>query len=172
LPLAWQVLPRAEEEPAFTCEACVSLGSAVAVELVSYNARGFRSGKAFITELLLDCDILCLQEHWLLDEHLNDLNVCDDFIATGVSGMDSESYICGRPFGGCAIFFHKSLSSKVSVCQVSSRRFCAIHIELDCQTLLVCVYLPFDNGLLSGHLDFQEALGELDGFLVAQILTH
>ena len=95
------------------------------ISIVSYNARGFRSGKAFITELLPDCDILCLQEHWLLDEHLNDLDVCDDFIATGVSGMESESYICGRPFGGCAIFFHKSLSSKVSVCQVSSRRFCA-----------------------------------------------
>jgi len=42
-----------------------------------------------------------------------------------------------------------------------------MHIKLDCQTL-VCVYLPYDNGLLSGHLDFQEALGELDGFLVAQ----
>ena len=70
------------------------------ISIVSYSARGFRSGKAFITELLPDCDILCLQEHWLLDEHLNDLNVCDDFIETGVSGMESESYICGRPFGG------------------------------------------------------------------------
>ena len=48
------------------------------ISIVSYNARGFRSGKAFITELLLDCDVLCLQEHWLLDEHLSDLNVCED----------------------------------------------------------------------------------------------
>ena len=147
----------------------MSLSTNNPISIVSYNARGFRSGQAFIKELLHDCDVLCLQEHWLLSEHLSDLNVCDDFTVTGVSGMDSESFIRGRPFGGCAIAFRKSLSSMVSVRQVSSSRFCAIHVKSDCQTLLlVCVYMPFDNGLTSGHLEFQEALGELEGFLDAQ----
>lgn len=40
-----------------------------------------------------DCDILCLQEHWLLNEHLNDLNICDDYRVVGVSGMDSEMFV-------------------------------------------------------------------------------
>ena len=86
------------------------------VNIVTY---GFQSGSVFVKELLNDCDI-CLQEHWLLNEHLNYLNVCDDFIVVGVSGMDSETFVCGRPFGGCAIFFHKSFSSLISVCHVSS----------------------------------------------------
>ena len=45
------------------------------VSIVKYNARGFQSGSVYVKELLNDCDILCLQEHWLLNEHLNDLNI-------------------------------------------------------------------------------------------------
>ena len=92
----------------------MSLSTNNPISIVSYNARGFRSGQAFIKELLHDCDVLCLQEHWLLSEHLSELNVCDDFTVTGVSGMDSESFIRGRPFGGCAIAFRKSRPVKVS----------------------------------------------------------
>ena len=55
-----------------------------------YNARGFRSGFTFVKELLHDCDILCLQQQWLLNEQLNDFNICDDYIVFGVSRMDSE----------------------------------------------------------------------------------
>ena len=39
----------------------------------------------------------------------------------------------------------------------------------DCRTLLlVCVYLPFDNGLYSGHFEFQETLDQLEGFIDSQ----
>ena len=39
----------------------------------------------------------------------------------------------------------------------------------DCLTLLlVCVYLTFDNGLYSGHFDFQETLDQLEGFIDSQ----
>ena len=77
------------------------------VSIVTYTARGFQSESIYIQELLIynDCDILCLQEHWLLNENLNDLNICDDFIVVGVSGMDSQTFVCGCPFGFCAIFF-------------------------------------------------------------------
>ena len=34
--------------------------------------------------------------------------------------------------------------------------------------LLVCVYLPFDNGLYSGHFEFQETLDQLEGFIDSQ----
>ena len=84
---------------------------------------------------------------------------------TGVSGMDPDSLICGRPFGGCAIFYRKNFSSKISICQVSSR-FCAVRLKISDNEmlLLVCVYLPSDTGLSFGVLEYQEALGELEGF--------
>ena len=84
-----------------------------------------------------DCDILCLQEHWLLNERLNDLNICDDYRVVGVSGMDSETFVCDYPFGGCAIFFCP-FSAMISACQVSSTRFCALCLTFpDCKTLLL-----------------------------------
>ena len=84
--------------------------------------------------------------------------------------MDSETFVCGRPFGGCAIFSHKSFSSLISVCHVSSSRFCALYFTMpDCLTLhLDCVYLPFDNGHYSGHFEFQETLDQLEDFIDSQ----
>ncbi len=119
------------------------------LSIVSYNVRGFRSGQSYVNELLRSCDILCLQEHWLLDQHIHDMHIRDEFTVVGVSGMDNDRYVTGRPYGGCAIFYRQELSSQISVCQVSSRRFCAIRLNLcDARTLLlICVYLPWDSGL-------------------------
>lgn len=140
------------------------------LRIVSYNARGFRSSQSYVNELLNDCDILCLQEHWLLDQHIHNMNIRDDFIVMGVSGMDPERYLLGRPYGGCAIFYRQDLSSKISMCQVSSRRFCAIRLKIsDSETLLlICVYLPYDTGLSSGNQEYLETLSELEGFLDSQ----
>ena len=95
------------------------------------------------------------------------MNICEGFIVTGVSGMEPDSLIRGRPFGGCAIFYRKNFSSRISIFQVSSRRFCAVHLKIPYNEtlLLLCVYLPFDTGLYSGILEYQEALGELESFL-------
>ena len=43
------------------------------VSIVTYAARGLQSESIYVQELLIynDCDILCLQEHWLLNENLN-----------------------------------------------------------------------------------------------------
>ena len=49
------------------------------IRIVSYNVRGFRSGQSFVSDLLHQCDLLCLQEHWLLDQHLSTMNICEEF---------------------------------------------------------------------------------------------
>ena len=135
------------------------------IRIVSFNVRGFQSGQSFVSELLYQCELLCLQEHWLLDQHLSTMNFCEEFIMTCVSGMEPDSLIRGRPFGGCAIFYRKNFSSKISICHVSSS---AVRLKIsDNETLLlVCVYLPSDTGLSS---EYQEALGELEGFLDSQV---
>ena len=50
------------------------------INIVLYNCRGFRSSSDYVKELLKHYDILCLQEHWLPDLQLNDLNGSDDFV--------------------------------------------------------------------------------------------
>ena len=71
----------------------------------------------YITELLADVDILCIQEHWLFEEQINNLeNKIDNVFVYGVSGMDEQVLINGRPFDGCAIIWDRA----------QSRRLCAV----------------------------------------------
>ena len=107
-----------------------------------------------MTIKLIYCDILCLQEHWLLNQPLCDLNICQNFAVTGVSGMASDCVIYGRPYGGRAAYFRNTLSSSISHCQIVSRRFCGIKVKLAGGHILyvVRVYLPFDDGHASDAL--------------------
>ena len=142
----------------------------MSINIVSYNCHGFRNSSGYVKELLEQCDILCLQEHWLLDQQLCDLNICQNFAVTGVSGMASDCVIHGRPYGGCAVYVRNTLSSSISHCQVVSRRFCGIKVKLAGGRILlvVCAYLPFDNGHASDSLKFSEVLCELEAFLSTQ----
>ena len=75
-----------------------------ALRFCSYNCRGWRSGSDFVHSILPRCDFCLIQEHWLLSEHLGSLNISDDFLSWGITGMDSCEFLQGRPFGGCGIF--------------------------------------------------------------------
>ena len=66
-----------------------------------------------------------IQEHWLLPDHLGALNISDDFISVSVTGMDNSELLAGRPYGGCAIMFHKCYSHSIASC---SKRFCALSL--------------------------------------------
>ena len=79
------------------------------LRIISYNCRGWHGSSPYVSDLLSSCDILLIQEHWLFRENFDVLNISDQFIFTAVSGMDSSNLFVGRPFGGCAIMYHKSL---------------------------------------------------------------
>ena len=118
------------------------------LRLVSYNCRGWNSGQPAVKDLLKSCDICFIQEHWLLHEQLNFLNIENDFLSMGVSGMDSTKLLYGRPFGSCAILYRSSLLAHISCLDSPSKRFCSavLHDRGGSITLLICVYLPFNDG--------------------------
>ena len=70
----------------------------------------------------------------------------------GVSGMDDSFLLAGRPFGGCAILYRKSLSSCVTPLHSHSNRF------------LCCKIMPSDNTPTS----FVNYLNTLGGFIDSQ----
>ena len=109
------------------------------LRLVSYNCRGWRSGSDYV-KLLQSCDLCFIQEHWLFREHLGSLNISNDFLSVGVSGMDSSEILVGRPFGGCGILYRKSLSPVIRRIFISSQCLCAISL---CITLLITLHLLF-----------------------------
>ena len=54
-----------------------------------YNCRGWGSGSNYVSIMLKSYDLIFIQEHWLLPDHLGALNISDDFISVGVNGMDT-----------------------------------------------------------------------------------
>ncbi len=143
------------------------------LRLISYNCRGWNSGHLAVNDLLKTCDICLIQEHWLQHVQLN-LNVNIYFMSVGISGMDSSRLLLGRPFGGCAILFRKSLCSHISCLDSVSKRFCSIpiHDHQGSSTLLVCVYLPSNDESADYHTDFLITLGELEGFIDRHKTDH
>ena len=140
------------------------------IRIISYNCRGWKSASNFVFNLLNDCDICMIQEHWLFKEQLQSLNICDEFSSTAVSGMVSTEFVAGRPFGGCATLYRKSLSKFITTIILFSKRFCAISLTCSSMSiLLICVYLPTNYGSSQSHDLYLEVLGELKGFIEAQV---
>ena len=137
------------------------------LRLASYNCRGVNAMKIdYISELMTDCEILCLQEHWLLDEGLtlmeHQLKTIHVF---GKSGMDAKRLLVGRPFGGCAVLVKKSLQCTVSPVDTSSRRLfsCIFHFPNGSSFLLHNVYMPTDTCHDECNNDlFNEILSEIE----------
>ena len=115
------------------------------LKLVSYNCRGWRSGSDYVKSLLQSCDLCFIQEHWLYRDHLEALNISEDFLSMGVSGMDSSEILLGCPFGGSGILYRKSLSSFVRRIFTSSQRICALSLTLvnsrDNSPLSFCLFV-------------------------------
>ena len=93
------------------------------LRLVSFNCRGWHNAISTVADLLDSHDICLIQEHWLFNEHLNQLNFNPDFLSVGVSGMGSSILLHGRPFGGFAILFRKSLISSVTMALYQCKAF-------------------------------------------------
>ena len=129
------------------------------VRIISYNCRGWKSASDFVLNLLHDCDICMIQEHWLLYEQLQCLNISSEFSSIAVSGMSSTELIAGRPYGGCAILYRKSLSKSLTTLNTASNRFCAISLTCSSTTiLLICDYLPPNYGTSQSHDLYLETL--------------
>ena len=94
------------------------------------------------------------------------------YLFTAICGMDSDVPLFGRPYGGCCIFYKKSLAGCVLLCPTGSRRLNAIIVQLvDGQLLLIVnAYFPSDDGTSSSKDNLNDMLGELKGLLIVDYL--
>ncbi len=87
--------------------------------ICSFNCEGVHRTVDYMNEFVCNnlCDILCLQETWLIEQNLPHLaNIHSDYLYTGKSGVDSNSDILvGRPKGGVAILYKKSVACGVII---------------------------------------------------------
>jgi hypothetical protein len=108
-----------------------------------------------------------LQEHWLTKQDLPYLNtVHTDFYAKGEAAVDAESgLLLGRPYGGVAILWRKSLANMVSPIVLNDERLIGIDIVGDksAKYRLLCVYLPYQHP--DNHDNYLFYLSKIKGFI-------
>ena len=118
-------------------------------KISSYNCRGHGKDRIeYIKNLMSDCDFLFLQEHWYLDENISQLeSQLDGMNCYGVSGVEKNELLYGRPYGGCAFIYPKTLKCTLKPLPSSSKRICACMLNLtnDNNFLLINVYMPCDS---------------------------
>ena len=118
----------------------------------------------FINKYLQLCDIFFLQEHWMSHGQLSHLSgINSDFLCSSVSGFNSDKVLCGRPYGGCAILWRKSINAIFKCVPCESNRFVAVSMLIDdMRLLLINVYLPCESSNDDNTLD--EFISELSKF--------
>ena len=121
------------------------------LRVASLNCEGFRRSEDYIRDYLNEsqCDILFLQETWLLNSNLDMLVRChNQYLTHGKSGVDQNAEILyGRPSGGVAIVYKKTFGKLVKPINCNNRRVCCAMLSLDGETriFICCLYLPCDN---------------------------
>lgn len=114
--------------------------------MVSFNCKNVKSSMHDIQQLCRKNDIVFLQETWLATDELYLLNTIDDeFYGRGVSAMDTScSIMKGRPHGGVAILWRKSLQN-IKLHDMSDSRLMCIELSNNNRSyFLINVYMPVD----------------------------
>ena len=76
-----------------------------------------------------------------LEQSIGNVNVF------GVSAMDNDTLLNGRPHGGCAMVYNKTLKAVVSPVETNNPRICAGNVKLSDSTTIIMfsVYMPCDT---------------------------
>ena len=131
----------------------------------TYNCKHFKEQRIdYCKEVLHVSDVLFLQEHCLYENQFSDFNKLGDIGYTGVSSMDQNVQLVGRPYGGCAIIWKNSLNCKFKPVVCDTSRICAGILTFDgyYELLLINVYLPCDDRYRSGnYFDLVDTLSQI-----------
>ena len=116
------------------------------LRIVLFNCKNVKTSAASISELCNTNDIILLQETWLCKQDLIFLNTIHcDFYSKGTYNIDlGQGPIRGRPYGGLAILWRKSLAN-ISQVSVIDSRIMSINIlnGKGDDVLIYNVYLPY-----------------------------
>ena len=140
------------------------------IVLVSYNCFSIRKRIDSIRSILKTCDILACQETVLPSQFNSFLHSIDnDFDVLITPSKISDESVCGiddgRPKGGMAIFYRRSLNLDCDLL-FSTENF--MFARVSCQGfsfVLANVYLPCDSRSLESLIEYRRVLGELQASL-------
>ena len=115
----------------------------------SFNCTGFKyRNYNYLQQLFTDTDILLIQETWLYSfQHSEIDNILVGSQHHALSSMDdSDVGRVGRPYGGCAVVWHRSLSLAFVPVNTNTPRLCAVASNSEhSKILIVSLYMPNDD---------------------------
>ena len=133
------------------------------LQICSFNCHSLKNSLSEVSSVSDKNDLVFLQETWLAKFELPMLNtIHPDFLGLGTTAFDSSaSLLCGRPYGGVAILWRKSLQPLIKV-SILSERIMQIDVMTKKGTVsLLNVYLPTDYRDSESHDQFCMCLGQL-----------
>lgn len=137
-------------------------------KMISLNCEGGSRNKNCIKYILEteSPDFLCIQESWLLDNRLSEIESLDrSYLTKGKSGVDPEKQIIiGRPQGGLITMYKSSFQNAVNVIPCSSRRLYVVKLNINNENVLIAnVYMPCDRGdMYIVNQEFQDVINEIE----------
>ncbi|CAK1546365.1 unnamed protein product [Leptosia nina] len=131
--------------------------------------KGETSLKRSIEQVRMLCeytDIIALQETWLLPHDLDFVSsISDNFASCAKSSVDTTlGVLRGRPYGGLAILWRRSVFKDVKIIDCSTDRLAAVRINCAGKQFLVMnVYMPTNKE--ENLIDFTTCLAQITAII-------
>lgn len=142
------------------------------LRMATFNCRSIKRSIQCVRNLCEQCDVIALQEHWLLPHDIHFLdNIHQDFEATGKSAVDtSVGMLTGRLYGGVAILWRKHLFQSVSYIPCNNARVTAIKLAISgSMIMIISVYMPSESNnkdkMEENLMEFTECMGEVSALV-------
>ena len=133
------------------------------LKITTLNVEGLKSNSVYVNSVLSNCDILCLQEHWLLNFELKTINELFPDHNFSAKCMDDERPTLpkfrNRGHAGTAILWDKKIDHIIEPLPDGSDRVTAVKINCEPDPIiLINTYMPTSG---STKADYNEILDEV-----------
>ena len=147
------------------------------LRVCTFNCKGHGPDRVdYIRKLLDHCDMLYIQEHWLLGCNIQSFaDAIGNVNIYGMSGMNESELLVGRPYGGCAFIWKKSLDCSFEPIHVDNKRIVAgvLCLSNNLKVLLCNVYMPCSGYYVNPiGTSFDDVLNDLQFILNDSVVSH
>ena len=143
------------------------------LRIISYNCQSFKSKGLIIEGLLEECDIMCLQETFV-DTVSSTIfeNFHPNFVSSYVPAFRKNDISAGRPIGGLALFWRKTLNIKYFPV-LFTERIMGLKIQIEnINYLLINIYCNCDYGDTESLLLYRSILADLSNICESQSFSE
>ena len=137
------------------------------LKIITFNCQSLHANSSIIRDLLLKCDILCLQETLLDENNYQILEALDgNFMFAYTAAHRKPGCFVGRPSGGLAVLWRTASNVKFLPLYFDNRIMgLKINYSNENSILLLNVYMPCDYGNIDSLIDYKCSLASLENII-------